>query len=118
MTILCQLLDQVLWKNATVVFDGYASSTKDSAHIQQAKGKVRKTIILSLSNQLTVAKDKFLVNKENKENALFGSILSILPFSMDFRLQQAPFFSLISHRNSTYTDPWVANKVDKCYNCL
>ena len=70
--------------DTTVVFDGYASSTKDMTHIRRANGKVGKTIILSLNNKLTVTKDKFLVNVENKTNfiAMLGDVLREEGFSV------------------------------------
>ena len=45
----------------TIVFDGGydAASTKDTAHVRRAKGRIGKTVRLHLNNQLSMSKSDF-----------------------------------------------------------
>ena len=56
----------------TIVFDGGydAASTKDTAHVRRAKGRIGKTVRLHLNNQLSMSKSDFLLSKDNKQNFL------------------------------------------------
>ena len=67
-------------QHATVVFDGgyMAHSTKDTAHIRRAKGRIGKTVELRLSNPLTMKKSDFLLSNSNKQDflLLLGSVLT------------------------------------------
>ena len=56
-------------KDAEVVFDGYPMlpTTKDTTHVRRSKGKKGKVIKFSLTLKLSMDKDKFLSNKENKQ---------------------------------------------------
>ena len=56
----------------TVVFDGGydAASTKDTAHLRRAKGRIGKTVRLYLKNQFSMSKSNFLLSKANKQNFL------------------------------------------------
>ena len=54
--------------DAIVVFDGYQSkSTKDMTHQRRSKGQGGATVTFTESMHLTMRKDQFLVNKENKQ---------------------------------------------------
>ena len=54
----------------TIAFDGGydATSTKDTGHVRQAKGRLGKTMRLHLKNQLSMSKSNFLLSKGNKQN--------------------------------------------------
>ena len=56
----------------TVVFDGGydVASTKDTAHLRRAKGRIGKTVRLYLKNQFSMSKSNFLLSKANKQNFL------------------------------------------------
>ena len=53
-------------KDSEVVFDGYPMlpTTKDTTHVRRSKGKIVK---FSLNSKLSMNKDNFLLNKENKQ---------------------------------------------------
>ena len=54
--------------NAIVVFDAYQSkSTKDMTHQRRTKGQAVATVTFTESMHLTMRKDWFLANKENKQ---------------------------------------------------
>ena len=55
-----------------VVFDGYPTEpiTKDSTHFRRTKGKQGKLVKFNLNTKLSMTKDKFLLNKENKQTFL------------------------------------------------
>ena len=55
-------------KNVKIVFDGYPSNptTKDTTHLKRTKGKQGKLIKFNLQTTLSMTKEKFLLNKENK----------------------------------------------------
>ena len=54
----------------TIVFDGGydAASTKDTAHVRRAKGRIRKKMRLHPKNQLSMSRCNFLLSKDNKQN--------------------------------------------------
>ena len=56
-------------KDSEVVFDGYPTlpTTKDTTHVRRSKGKKGKVVKFSLNSKLSMYKDKFLLNKENKQ---------------------------------------------------
>ena len=61
-----------------VVFDGYPeSSTKDSTHIRRTKGKSCRLIKPEPLNILSVKKEVFMLNQNNKQSFIFmlGSVL-------------------------------------------
>ena len=51
------------------VFDGYPTepTTKDSTHLRRSKGKQWKLAKFNLNTKLSMTKDTFLLNKENKQ---------------------------------------------------
>lgn len=54
--------------NAIVVFDSYqGKSTKDMTHQRRTKGKTGTIATFTESMHLTMRKDQFLANKENKQ---------------------------------------------------
>ena len=54
--------------NAIVVFDSYqGKSTKDMTHQRRAKGQTGAIVTFTESMHLTMSKDQFLANKENKQ---------------------------------------------------
>ena len=56
---------------ATIVFDGYCgASTKDMTHRRRAKGRKGPTVSFTKEMCLTVAKDVFLSDPQNKQNFL------------------------------------------------
>lgn len=58
------------YKNATVVFDGYAHgcSTKDVTHQRRTKGNVGLRVSFSPKMPLTMKKEHFLANAQNKQS--------------------------------------------------
>ena len=56
-------------KDSEVVFDGYPMlpTTKDTTHVRRSKGKKGKVVKFSLNSKLSMNKDNFLLNKENKQ---------------------------------------------------
>ena len=56
-------------KQCTVVFDRYPDfSTKDTTHMRRTKVKVGRSIKPALNNTLSVKKEDFLLNKNNKQD--------------------------------------------------
>ena len=57
-----------------IVFDGYPSAptTKDTTHLKRTKGKKGRLVKFSHNTKLTMSKDKFPLNKENKQVFLQG----------------------------------------------
>ena len=56
-------------QNAKVVFDGYPDepTTKDTAHFRRSKGKRGVRVRFTLNSKLSMLKETFLLNKENKQ---------------------------------------------------
>ena len=71
--VICQrYVDYVLSNygaDTEVVFDGYPMelTTKDTTHLKGTKGKKARLVKFSLNSKLCMTKDKFLLNKENKQ---------------------------------------------------
>lgn len=58
--------------NAIVVFDGYESTnTKDMTHQRRSKGNVGATVTFRPDMPLTMKKDQFLANRQNKQRFIF-----------------------------------------------
>ncbi|GBM13489.1 hypothetical protein AVEN_40425-1 [Araneus ventricosus] len=54
-------------KNVIVAFDGYELSTKDVVHMRRAVEKSAARVDVAPSNAMTIAKEQFLSNLENKK---------------------------------------------------
>lgn len=58
--------------NAVVVFDGYlCNNTKDMTHQRRSKGRIGATVTFTADMTLTMKKDEFLTNRENKQKFIF-----------------------------------------------
>ena len=58
--------------NAIVVFDGYESTnTKDVTHKRRAKGIVGTTVAFTIDMPLTMKKEQFLANRQNKQQLIY-----------------------------------------------
>ena len=54
-----------------MVFDGYEScNTKDMTHQRRSKGKLGTTVTFTADMIVTVQKEQFLANRQNKQNCL------------------------------------------------
>ena len=74
---------------AIVVFDGYGdSSTKDMTHQRRSKGKKGATVTLAEDMCLTMPKDQFLSNTDNKQR--FINVLSEQLKRKNCQIHQAP----------------------------
>ena len=75
---ICQLyvdyFNQNFGQNTKVVFDGYPNepTTKDTAHLRRLKDKKGIRVKFTLLSKLSISKEKFLLNKENKQECNEG----------------------------------------------
>ena len=56
-------------ENAEVVFNGYPDepTTKDTLHLKPTKGEKGRLVKFVLNSKMTISKEKFLLNKVNKQ---------------------------------------------------
>ena len=59
-------------ENAEVGFDGYPvePTTKDTTHLKCTKGKKGRLVKFALNSKMSLSKEKFLLNKVNKQEFL------------------------------------------------
>ena len=60
------------YRDAIVVFDGYESTnTKDMTHQRQTKGNAGTTVTFTADMPITMKKEQFLANRQNKQQFIF-----------------------------------------------
>ena len=59
-------------RDAIVIFDGYESTnTKDMTHQRRAKGNAGTTVTFTADMPITMKKEQFLANRQNKQQFIF-----------------------------------------------
>ena len=60
------------YKDAIVVFDGYeCTNTKDMTHQRRSKGNTGTTVTFTADTPVTMKKEQFLANRQNKQRFIF-----------------------------------------------
>ena len=65
-------LFKAYYRDAIVVFDGYASTnTKDMTHQRLSKGNAGTNVTFTADKPVTMKKEQFLANRQNKQRFMF-----------------------------------------------